>query len=90
MTSGTQPQGTAFSSNVTIKVLAVIEASHGHDFHRIDVMNKLTEPRFQVEVWRQSLVAAGMLRFQINDDGDIELQLGSRGTYLFGDLDVLD
>ena len=53
-------------------------------------MNKLTEPRFQVEVWRQSLVAAGMLRFQINDDGDIELQLGSRGTYLFGDLDVLD
>lgn len=54
----------------------------------IDVMDKLTEVRLQVEAWCQSLVDAGTARWRINDDGDTELHLDSGEAYLFGDLGV--
>lgn len=54
----------------------------------IDVMEKLTEVRRQVEAWCQSLVDAGIARWWINDNGDTELHLDSGEAYLFGDLGV--
>lgn len=54
----------------------------------IDLLDKLSELRRQVESHCQSLVDAGSAQWWVNDDGDTELHMDSGETYLFGDLGV--
>jgi len=54
----------------------------------IDLMDKLSEARRQVESYCQSLVDSGMAQWQVNEDGDTELRMESGEAYLFGDLGV--
>lgn len=54
----------------------------------MELMDKVTDARRQVEFYCQTLVDTGTAQWLVNDAGETELHMNSGETYLFGRLYV--